>query len=108
MLVPAGVRMEFDGFDWDAGNTAKCQKHGVSTADIETLFSGELRVGPDPYPVEGRFRAVGRTSGGRAVFIVFTWRLTDGKRLLRPISARFMHKKEIDAYEKKVPGLQNR
>jgi uncharacterized DUF497 family protein len=27
--------MEFDGFDWDAGNREKCRKHGVSTAEIE-------------------------------------------------------------------------
>jgi hypothetical protein len=27
----------FAGFDWDAGNHAKCQKHGVTIPDIETL-----------------------------------------------------------------------
>jgi predicted DNA binding CopG/RHH family protein/uncharacterized DUF497 family protein len=26
------------GFDWDAGNLEKCQKHGVSAAEIEGLF----------------------------------------------------------------------
>ena len=25
------------GFDWDAGNRAKCQKHGVSVAEVEEV-----------------------------------------------------------------------
>jgi uncharacterized DUF497 family protein len=33
-------QMKFDGFDWDSGNRAKCQKHGVSIAEIESLFLG--------------------------------------------------------------------
>ncbi len=40
-------RMEFDGFDWDSGNCAKCQKHGVSIAEFESLFSEEPLVAPD-------------------------------------------------------------
>jgi hypothetical protein len=27
------------GFDWDEGNRAKCQKHGVSIPEIEELFA---------------------------------------------------------------------
>ena len=27
--------MQFKGFDWDQGNIAQCQKHGVSVAEIE-------------------------------------------------------------------------
>ena len=40
--------MEFAGFDWDQGNREKCQKHGVSIAEIETMFAGTVRVAPDP------------------------------------------------------------
>jgi uncharacterized DUF497 family protein len=49
--------MEFDAFDWDAGNRDKCQKHGVSLAEIESLFRGEPLVGPDAShsKVERRF-----------------------------------------------------
>jgi uncharacterized protein len=43
---------------------------------------------------------VGRNPDGRHVFIVFTIREKDGKRFLRPISARYMHQKEIDHYER--------
>ena len=39
--------MQFDGFDWDEGNYHKCQKHGVSIAEIESAFGGTPLVGPD-------------------------------------------------------------
>jgi uncharacterized DUF497 family protein len=95
--------MKFDGFDWDAGNAAKCQEHGVSIAEIESAFLGEPRVGPDSEhsKVEQRLRAVGRTKEGRHLFVVFTVRRRGSDILVRPISARYMHRKEIDAYEQK-------
>lgn len=65
------------GFDWDDGNTQKCLKHGVTIDVIEKLFrSASLRVEPDILNSigEARFRAIGRTEGGRAIFIGFTVR----------------------------------
>ena len=99
--------MEFEGFDWDEGNRTKCQKHGVSIAEIEGLFSGSVRVGPDAkHSVdEQRFRAMGVGGKGRHVFLVFTWRTKDGRRFLRPVSARYMHKQEIAKHAKKGSGL---
>ena len=52
--------------------------------------------------VEQRFRAVGKSTGGRHVFLVFTLRSRGASVLIRPISARYMHRKEIDDYEKEV------
>src|SRR5258708_1551331 len=102
--------MSFDvhGFDWDEGNRAKCQKHGLSIKVIEGLFSRPVAIFPDTEPTrkERRFRAVGRTDNGRNVFIVFTMRHKGEEVLLRPISARYMHKKETEAYEKENPDLQ--
>ena len=92
--------MEFDGFDWDEGNWAKCQRHGVSIEDIEALFTGPMRVRPDPTPSERRFQAIGAGADGRMIFCVFTWR---NNRLIRPISARYMHRKEIASHEKEIP-----
>lgn len=56
----------------------------------------------DPYQMESRMRAIGKTTAGRYVFLVFTVRELDGQRKLRPISARFMHQKEIDYYENEI------
>ena len=96
-----------NGFDWDPGNRAKCQKHGLSVSVIESLFSRPLAILPDAAHSEGerRFLAIGRTENRRGVFIVFTLRRKDDEVLIRPISARYMHKKEIEAYEKENPDL---
>lgn len=44
-------------------------------------------------------RAIGKTAAGRYVFLVFMPREVNGRTKLRPISARYMHQKEIDYYE---------
>ncbi len=94
--------LRVDGFDWDDGNRAKCQKHGVSIAEIEALFVHVPRVAPDPKHSadEDRLIAVGKTSAGRPLFVAFTMRTTSGRRLIRPVTARYMHAREIAAYEK--------
>jgi hypothetical protein len=44
-------------------------------------------------------RAIGRSAAGRYLFVVFMLREIDGQTKLRPISARYMHQKEITHYE---------
>ena len=101
------MTVQANGFDWDKGNRGKCEKHGLSTSVIENLFTRPLAILPDAAHSqrERRFCAIGRTDKGRGVFIVFTLRRKGDELLIRPISARYMHKKEIDAYEKENPGL---
>ena len=96
------ITLSVNGFDWDGGNRAKCQKHGVSIAAIEALFRENPRIAPDPKHSreEDRLIAIGRTSAGRPLFVVFTLRTKEGRRLIRPVTARYMHAKEIAAYEK--------
>lgn len=104
--------MDFDvaGFEWDPGNRSKCQKHGVSLAAIESLFHGPVAVFPDPAHSgsEERLKAIGRSDAGRHVLIVFTLRTREDGRYLRPISARYMHQKEIEHYEKAIASSENR
>lgn len=94
--------MKLDGFDWDEGNWPKCAKHGLSKDEIEYVLMNEPAVMADrsPQTSETRFNAIGQTQTGRHVFIVFALRQKAGTQLLRPISARYMHKKEIDHYER--------
>ena len=96
--------VEFDGFDWDKGNQAKCQKHGVSLAEIEEALAVVHFVVPDPHAGEERYRTVGLTAAGRYVFVVFTLR---GAKL-RPISVRYMHAEEIANYEEALARLEER
>lgn len=89
------------GFDWDAGNRDKCRKHGVSLADIEAFFRGRIAVHPARTgDKEERFIAIGSTTEGRHILVVFTLRTRNGKTLIRPISARYMHRREVAHYEK--------
>lgn len=87
------------------GNLDKCQKHGVSIGEIEALLSGDPGVAPDPNhsAQEDRFIAVGRNAAGRPIFVAFTFRMKNDQRLIRPVSARYMHRKEIAGYETKGP-----
>jgi uncharacterized DUF497 family protein len=74
--LSATMTLQANGFDWDKGSQR-----------------------------ERRFRGLSRTDNGRGVFIVFTLRRKGDELLIRPISARSMHKKEIDAYEKENSNL---
>jgi uncharacterized protein len=96
------VVLRVSGFDWDEGNRKKCEKHGLSIMQIEAVFANGPRVAPDPKhsEAEDRLIAVGRTKAGRPVFVAFTLRTKDKRRLIRPVTARYMHAKEVEAYEK--------
>ena len=94
--------MKIAGFDWDGGNWPKCGKHGVSREEVEQVLLGTPAVMPDPCPDESRMRAIGKTHAGRYVFLVFMLRQIGGQIFLRPISARYMHKKEVDHYERRI------
>jgi hypothetical protein len=101
--------MQVSGFDWDSGNRSKLVSHGVTVSEIEAVFHNRPFIEPDLVhsDAEDRFKAVGKTHDGRYVFIVFTFRGTSSHRLIRPISARFMHAKEIAIYEKAISKIQD-
>lgn len=93
------------GFDWDEANRAKCEKHGVSRADIEAMLAGDPAIAPDwaHSHQEQRYIAAGRSPEGRALFVAFTYRERAGQLLIRPVSARYMHAKEASRYEQDGP-----
>lgn len=88
------------GFDWDAGNARKNEKHGVSQSEAEeVLFNQPLLLLDDARHggQEARFHALGKTLDGRTLHITFTLRQDD--TLIRVVSARDMHRKERCIYE---------
>ena len=93
------MNVKYDGFQWDKGNSDHCTKHGVSLAEIEFVLANMDFYIPDPHPEEPRKRTVGVTEDGRHVFVVFMFRELEGLWVLRPISARYMGGKEVEAYE---------
>ena len=91
-----------EGFDWDAGNARKNERHGVTQAEAEqAFFDRRLLLVPDPghSAAEPRFHALGNTVAGRLLHVTFTLRL-DGTRI-RVISARDASRKERTVYEQK-------
>ena len=94
--------IQVDGFEWDSGNFDKCQQHGVSVEEIETLFSLPHVIAPDvAHSIdEERYFVIGRTLSERALLVVFTTRTDVDQVLVRPISARYMHAKEFKRYER--------
>lgn len=102
--------MKIDGFDWDKGNVEKnLIKHGITCQQIEEIFHNSPWVAPDVKHslVEERFLAIGKING-RCAFVSFAIRLNENKTLIRPISARFMHAKEVKKYEEEIAKNKNR
>ncbi len=88
------------GFEWDAGNARKNDKHGVSMAEAEQVFFNAPLLLLDDVAhsqSEVRLHALGTTDEGRRLHITFTLRRAG--ELIRVISARDMHRKERSIYE---------
>lgn len=88
------------GFEWDAGNARKNEKHEVSMAEAEQVFfNAPLLLLDDVLhsQAEARFHALGQTDDGRLLHITFTLRRSG--ELIRVISARDMHRKERGVYD---------
>ena len=77
--------------------------------EIEGLFAGDVTVFEDEghSAVERRLKAICKAPSGRSVFVVFTLRQRGEDMMLRPISARHMHKKEVAYYEKETSRAEN-
>ncbi|HSS69105.1 MAG TPA: BrnT family toxin [Casimicrobiaceae bacterium] len=89
------------GFEWDDGNARKNEKHGVSQSEAEQIFFDlRLLIVEDPghSADEPRYHALGVTLDGRRLHVTFTLRGA-GTRI-RVISARDMHRKERQIYER--------
>ena len=89
-------------FDWDEGNIEHTTRRGITLSEIEFVLSNDPMVKPDHYPaeIEERWNAIGQNEVGRFVFIVFTFREISEVLKMRPITARYMHDKEVRKYER--------
>ncbi|MGA3292326.1 MAG: BrnT family toxin [Candidatus Microgenomates bacterium] len=94
------IKREVIEFEWDRENLDKSYlKHGITTKEAEEVFISE-----ESYVItdvkysqkEERFIILGKSQSKRNLFVVFTMR---GKKI-RIISARRMHREEVEKYEK--------
>ena len=98
-------------FEWDDGNRDKCQQHGLTPEEIEAFFrQNRIYVAPDLKHSEDeqRLLAAGRSLlNGHPMFVVFTLRGDEEARLIRPVSAPYMHEREARRYgEEESTGIQ--
>ncbi len=86
------------GFDWDDGNRSKVQaRHAVDSGECEQAFFHEpflVSFDTAHSAEEPRWRALGRTTAARSLFVVLTLRAS----LIRVLAARPMTRKERVIY----------
>ena len=89
-------------FQWDEGNKNKIwSKHQISKEECEEAFATEAifsQIDELHSQKEERYILISATKKGRMLFIIFTIRSIK----VRVISARDMHKKEKNFYEKEA------
>jgi uncharacterized DUF497 family protein len=62
-------------FDWDDSNKAHLDRHAVSPEEAEqVILGGSLSLGMEERSGEDRHTELGRTSSGRLLVVVWTWR----------------------------------
>ena len=73
------------------------------------FLSGSVAVYPavERGGAEERFLAIGQSQGARWIFAVFALREREKRTLIRPISARYMHRKEVEHYERQKEDAQS-
>lgn len=87
------------------------EKHGISRESIELFFKARPWIGPDlkHSHAEDRFLAIGKDVHGKHMIVAFTFRsIEQNRKLIRPISARHMHQKEVLKYEQAFTTNENR
>jgi uncharacterized protein len=86
-------------FEWNKGNSAKPQRHGLTLTEVEEAFFDENKVMFADWKhskAEQRITLLAKTKKGRLLNITYTIRA----RKVRVITARCINKKEKYLYEK--------
>ena len=100
MVKPHDRIRECTGFEWDEGNVTKnWEQHDVSETECEQVFFHRpliARRDSGHSDVEARFYVLGKTDGGRPLFVAFTIR----HEKVRVISARDMTRAERQRYRR--------
>jgi|SRR5580698_6789898 uncharacterized DUF497 family protein len=95
---------DYIGFNWDESNTVKnWERHRVTPEEAEEVFFHEplvVRGDVGHSAREKRYRALGRTSRGRLLFVAYTIR----RKLIRAISVRDMNRSEVEGGRRHEEG----
>ena len=101
------MELRVSGFDWDEGNRGKCEKHGVAIAEIEALFVRAPHcVCPETFDNPGSLhrRGKGKYAPASVCGVHDTHKGQPPPH--PPGDARYMHAKEVAAYEEEGPAVE--
>jgi len=88
-------------FEWDDDNVEHLAGHGISPEEAEQVLSGPSVRTRGGTRAPDRFRALGRTTGGR--YLLLICQLKSGG-LIRPFSGWEMRPHERQLYERQSKG----
>ena len=92
-------------FTWDpTKGEQNVRKHGVSFEVAQTVFDDPLHVSilDTKSKDEERWVTLGKSTTGKALVVVHTYREEGGHEMIRIISARRATKKEVHHYEEGI------
>ena len=87
-------------FEWDDANVEHIAEHDIYPEEAEDVMTDARRVNMGAYntPTEKRRAVVGKTSGGRYLFVAFTRR----QGLFRVVTARDVKESEKRLYRRRA------
>ncbi len=92
--------VQYKYIEWNEGNIWKNEvKHNVTAEEIEQCFNNPPAIIYPHKKYDDRRVLLGRTFGGRYLFIVYQHK---SKETARPIHARDMNENERRIYEKQI------
>jgi predicted DNA binding CopG/RHH family protein/uncharacterized DUF497 family protein len=96
------------GFDWDEANRPKCEKHGVSPADIEAMFDSPLAIFSDLAHSrdEERFIAIGKNRVGQHPAL-FTRRKRNREMFFGRLAPDICTRRKSNTMKKKLPEIRS-
>jgi uncharacterized DUF497 family protein len=94
------MQTRYKYIEWDEGSIWKNEiKHNVTAEEIEQCFNNPPSIIYHHKKYNDRRVLLGRTFGGRYLFIVFQHKSNE---IARPIHARDMEQNERRVYEKQI------
>jgi uncharacterized DUF497 family protein len=95
VMLPEFQFAEIKEFEWDKGNLRKVTRRmSIETAEAAFIGNPRIRFDHEHSRIEERWFLINKVME-KWIFLVFTVR----KEVIRIISSRFMHAKEVKKYE---------
>ena len=84
--------------EWDEHNEEKLAHHGISTVEVEQLWSNRPVVLPNKRGRSGDYKLVGRTDGGRSLTVII--KHYPSRQAIRPITGWDSPKSDVTRYRR--------